>query len=505
MGFIDFHSKPHPSRPWRFLVPLLLVSWLLLMMDLEGKSLWTDELFTAEWARLSFQALIQRTAADVHPPLYFLLVRAWTRWIDFSDFAFRWPSVAAAWLSIPLLYRLGRAWKGPQAAGISAMLWGIAPVVILYGRMARYYSLAAFWGLLATVALWEALTTNKRRHWIVYILASSAAVYTFYLTALLLIAHGGLVLAFKSKRKLLSWLAAGILGALTLAPWIPIVLDQTVRTGQGAADLSSSVMGLFLKVGYTAYSLALGESLFPWDLLALAGGLAVLALLVSGILTWYKEDRGLLFPILGMIALPVLGMIVVTTLISPRTPFVSMPARAFFALPYAFLLFGGDTPSKSVLQRAVPFVVLVSWSMSLFNYYTDRHFLNPIYLTPAREIAAQVVSELQTDDVIYSPADSGFYYYYDQMQVRQPDFQDEAAALAAVQTGSVKRVWVLTLGRDQTRENAPTDLQAYLDAEYTLAQTWAYVPQEPIYRTIKSRLLHREAYDYRAVLSLYTR
>ena len=56
---MDFHSKPHPSRPWRFLVPLLLVSWLLLMIDLEGKSLWTDELFTAEWARLSFQALIQ--------------------------------------------------------------------------------------------------------------------------------------------------------------------------------------------------------------------------------------------------------------------------------------------------------------------------------------------------------------------------------------------------------------------------------------------------------------
>ncbi|MDY0018605.1 MAG: glycosyltransferase family 39 protein [Anaerolineae bacterium] len=505
MGFIDFHSKPHTSRPWRFLVPLLLVSWLLLMIDLEGKSLWTDELFTVEWARLSFKALIQRTAADVHPPLYFLLVRTWTRWSGFSDFALRWPSVAAAWLSIPLLYRLAKAWKGPRAAGMSAALWGMAPVVILYGRMARYYGLAACFGLLATVMLWQALTMDKKRCWIAYVVASSAAVYTFYLTALLLIAHGGLVLAFKSKRKLLSWLAAGALSALTLAPWIPIVLDQTVRTGQGAADLSFSVMGLLLKVGYTAYALALGESLFPWHMLAVAGGLAVLVLFVTGFLNWRKKGRGLLLPLLGMIALPVLGMILVTTLISPRTPFVSMPARAFFALPYAFLLFGGYAPSKSIVQRAVPFVVLVSWSMSLFNYYTDQHFLNPIYLTPAREIAAQVVSELQAGDVIYSPQDSGFYYYYDRMQARQPDFQDEAAALAAARTDAVKRVWVLTLGRDQTRENAPTELQTYLDTEYTLAQTWAYVPQDPIYRAIKSRLLHREAYDYRAVLSLYTR
>ena len=96
------------KTPWIPLIAILTLSWLLLVFDLEGKSLWVDELFTAELASLPLAGVIQHTVNDVHPPLYFLLVRLWSDWAGHSDFALRWLSVAAAWLSLALLFRLGR-------------------------------------------------------------------------------------------------------------------------------------------------------------------------------------------------------------------------------------------------------------------------------------------------------------------------------------------------------------------------------------------------------------
>ena len=135
------HSKD--KTPWVSLISILNLSWLLLVFDLEGKSLWADELFTAEGASLPLAGVVQHTISDFHPPLYFLLVRLWSDWVGHSDFALRWLSVAAAWLSLALLFRLGRRWGGFRVGLLGVALWGLSPLVILYGRMARYYSLAA--------------------------------------------------------------------------------------------------------------------------------------------------------------------------------------------------------------------------------------------------------------------------------------------------------------------------------------------------------------------------
>jgi len=333
------------KTPWIPLGITLILSWLLLTFDLEGKSLWTDELFTAEWASLSLGGIIQRTAADYHPPLYFLLLKLWSNCAGHSDFALRWLSVASGWLSVAVLYRLGRAWAGrgvssPRGVGwLGATLWGFSPLLVLYARMARYYSLAALLGLLSTWALWCSLTRGKWRYWVAYVVFSSASLYTFYLTGLLLLIQGWFALYLKGQRGFFLWLVSMLTVSLSLLPWSGIIANQAVRTGSGAADLTYSITGIAMKIAYPAYALALGESLFPWHPIAVVGGIAALYLFYLGITRW--RERGLYLPLSGLLLFPFIGMTLVTTLVSPRTPFVSMPARTFFAAPYFFLMLAG--------------------------------------------------------------------------------------------------------------------------------------------------------------------
>jgi len=490
------------KTPWSLLILVLITSWLLLTLNLDGKSLWTDELITAEWTFLSFEGTFQSTVADFHPPLYFLLLSLWTDCAGHSDFALRWFSVASGWLSVAVLYRLGRA-MGDRGTGlIGAALWGLSPLLILYGRMARYYSLAALLGLLSTVALWYSLKQGKWRYGAIYVFFSSAALYTFYLTGLLLPVQGWLAFHLRGRKGVLRWLVFTLLVALTMLPWSGVIASQSVRTGGGAADLTYSLTGMAMKMAYPAYALALGESLFPWHPLAVVGVAAVLVLFFHGIFRW--QERGLCPPLLGFLFFPFAGMALTTTFVSPRTPFVSMPAHTFFAAPYLFLILGGGF-GRYRLRRLGPIVVALAaaWSLSLANYYHNRQFLNPIYLTPAREIVHQVLDQLQPGDAIFSPKDSGFYYYYEQSNAQAPYFHDTAQAITYFESGQAKRVWLIALGRDQSRRWIPATVHQWLQGHASLTNSWGYVPQDPTYRAIKSYLLGRPAYEYRATLYLY--
>ena len=403
-----------------------------------------------------------------------------------------------------LLYRLGRAWRGRQGGWLSAALWGLSPLVVLYGRMARYYSLGALLGLLSTCALLYAVTRMGWRRWIAYVVISSTALYTFYLTGLLLPVHGWLSFQLKRKRALFRWLASIFLVALGLLPWSGVVAGQAIRTGSGVADLTYSIAGIAMKIVYPAYALALGESLFPWHPIAVVGGAAVVLLFFLGVVRW--REQALRSPLLALLLFPLVGMILVTTLVSPRTPFVSLPARTLFAAPYFYLILGGGFGgSRARLIGPVALALVAAWSLSLANYYRNQQFLNPIYLTPARQLVRQVLGRLQPGDVILSPDDSGFGYYYEQSGARQPHFDNSDRALDYLERNEVERVWIVVLGRDQTRRSASVPIQEWLQTHFRLAGSWGYVPQDSTYRAIKSRLLGRQAYEYRATLSLYVR
>lgn len=513
------YQANEPAQRWRIALFLaLLLSWLLLNWQLDLKSLWTDELFTAEWTHLSATELLQRTAADYHPPLYFLLVQAWTRLAGRSDFAVRWPSVVSGWLSIGLLYRLVRLLVGStrsrmrcrgdnvcqKVAVFAAALWGLSPLLILYARMARYYALTAVLALTATALLLLALCKrHSRLWWFLYAGTTALGIYTFYLSALMALAHGGYVLLVQ-RSKFRSWLlaSAGIVGSV--APWAGVIANQTVRTGGGAADMAFGLVGVGAKVAYVGYAFTLGETLLPWRPQAIIGSVAALALFAIGFRVWLSRD--LAWPLLAFLLVPLAGIMAVITFLSPRTPFISVPARAFFTAPFWITILAGSVARLRLRWILALLLALgLGWTAATWNYFLARDYLNPIYATPSKEVVQFVASNLQDGDMIYSDWDSGFEYYYRPLELSNPLFTEPAAARRHILQAEAYRVWLIVLERDQSQRyfQASSDLRGWLATRARRIDVWGFLPLDYMYVQIKSTLLGRPVASHRVKVELY--
>ncbi len=222
------------------LVILLLLAYALRLFNLDAFSFWTDEGLTPLRSgypireilsnRITIQEGITR---DTHPPLYYLIIHFTHQLFGESDFAYRYPSLMAGVLLVPLLFQFGRRLQTTLAGLIAALFTAVNPLQVYYGNEARMYTIFVLLAAAATYVLWRALTgANLRRSLLLYILLAGLAIYTHY-TAVFLIAVQGLfwigILWREGHKRLI-----GGLGILALLLAIPIVPYTVPRIFTGA-------------------------------------------------------------------------------------------------------------------------------------------------------------------------------------------------------------------------------------------------------------------------------
>ena len=71
------------------MVALLLLAAALRFHRLGAQSFWNDEGNSARLSERSLQLIVEGTASDVHPPLYYLLLRGWRELAGESEFGLR--------------------------------------------------------------------------------------------------------------------------------------------------------------------------------------------------------------------------------------------------------------------------------------------------------------------------------------------------------------------------------------------------------------------------------
>jgi uncharacterized membrane protein len=486
----------------------LVLGLTLLTYQLDAKSFWCDELFTIHMANNSAKEILSEVAADLHPPLYFLGIRGWTEIVGMSERSLRLLSVLFAISALWFTWQLGIQIVGRRAAQIGVIALACSPLFIEFSRMARYYSMALALGVLATLMFVNGLQRNRQLDWIAYVIACTLLLYTFYLSTTLILAHG-LFLGLsrqvtRSQRR--KWLMSILIAFIAFAPWFPVIFEgQMSRASWHKADYAGSVKGLALSVIYPFYAFGVGETIFPWFPTAIPAAIAVLGLNIW----WLSKDRGRWrWLMLSLIFLPVLLTSLVTVFISTATPFLNVPVRSLFILPYFALTLGAGWVALSRLSWRIALggLIGITWTFALFNYYTGRQFINPIYIIPARQISYQVASQTGPHDVVVGEVDSGFsYYYYKRPERKAPYFEasQTASIIDYISTHPVDKVWLITLGRDGTRDLTPRDIMHWLGKNFSLTLEQGYDEQDPIYRQVKEFLLHRPAYRYKVLVQRY--
>ncbi len=152
-------------------------------------SIWFDEAFGSYLIRFNFADLTRYTANDVHPPLYYWLLKLWSMAFGNTEVGLRSMSVFFAAITIIGVFLFVLRQFGRRAAYLSLALLVVMPFFVRYGQEARMYTLLTAIIVVATYVLVYAVETKKRAAWAWYGVLLALGMLTQYFAALAWIAH----------------------------------------------------------------------------------------------------------------------------------------------------------------------------------------------------------------------------------------------------------------------------------------------------------------------------
>jgi uncharacterized membrane protein len=216
------------------LLAVVLLGLCLRVHDLTAQSLSHDEIFSVVLARTTLPQIVQGTANDVHPPLYYVTLHYWMNLFSASEFAVRFLSVVFGVAAIPIIYLLGRSLFDEQVGFASALILAVSTFNIQYAQETRMYSLMV---LLALISMYFFVSLFERNSFAIsagYVLSTTLLLYTHVLAVFIVIAQNiFVVLLFFFSRKqtvlLKRWAALQVLVIALFVPWIAVEISSASR------------------------------------------------------------------------------------------------------------------------------------------------------------------------------------------------------------------------------------------------------------------------------------
>jgi hypothetical protein len=226
---------------WLLLLPILLPAFWLRLFMLDDQSLWWDEGISLHLATSSFAEIVANRIVNIHPPLYFFLLKIWVTLTGTTVFAARYSSVLGSFLQMALVYAVLRRWFGRSSATIGLVVTAVWSLSIVYGQELRVYAFLPLVYLLLLWLAWEiALGTPTRRQWLALGLVEWVALHLHY-NALFLLLFVNVWLLFKLWRgpQLAAWLKVQFVAGLASLPWaVGVLLNWSAV--QAEASLAGS-------------------------------------------------------------------------------------------------------------------------------------------------------------------------------------------------------------------------------------------------------------------------
>ncbi|WP_306491091.1 glycosyltransferase family 39 protein [Pseudomonas sp. W4I3] len=222
------------SRLWW--VPVLALAIALRFYHLTSAAIWGDEgssLLLSEYAATD---LWFHAAHDVHPPLYFLLLRGWIEVFGDSIGSIRSMSAIPGAVVVGLGIWLTQQLSTRRAAVLAGLLLALLPTAVRYSQEVRMYSLLGVWLLGATLALVYWMRQPERtRYLAAYVVLMSAGFYTHYFTALCVLVHWAYLGLQPPGQRLITrkaWWLANVTIVLLYLPWLPNLLNLVQHVDQ---------------------------------------------------------------------------------------------------------------------------------------------------------------------------------------------------------------------------------------------------------------------------------
>jgi uncharacterized membrane protein len=213
---------------------LILLGLCVRIYGLSAPSLWLDEAISANIVNGSVTECIQHAANDLHPPLYYLLLRFWSL-LGHDEWTLRSFSVLCNFLSGIVLFFCIRQMLNSSVALLALLLFALSPFQVRYSQEVRMYSLLGLWMVLALFFAWEYLKNRNLPFLFGYIFSSALGLYTHYQAGIFLVILNLAVMVRLYRRDrshLWQWFLAQWVILALFVPWVPHFIQQFKSAGR---------------------------------------------------------------------------------------------------------------------------------------------------------------------------------------------------------------------------------------------------------------------------------
>ncbi len=295
-------------------------------------NIWTDEAFTLQLLRGNIKDIIMGTAADVHPPLYYLYAKVFYALFGEALIVQKIAAIIPMTATLVFIATIVRKEFGDMVSLLSLLFLTCIPCSMEFALQVRMYSLALFCVTVCGVYAYLAYKNSRTKEFVIFALSGTAAAYTHYFAFVSVIVIAGLLfgaIVIWKRDRLLKWVLSAVGMIVLYIPWMPFFIKQVTSVEQGywIPEITAEVIWsyftwtfdlelvpgmvfvflIILKAASTYNTIKISRDKAETEIYALICMLVpTLTVILGVLLSWFKtpiyRDQ-YVFPALGLLAL----------------------------------------------------------------------------------------------------------------------------------------------------------------------------------------------------------
>ena len=223
-----------------FVVSVLFLGYMILS-PLNGLFIHVDEYFTYGLMYFNIGDMIAVTGNDVHPPLYYLILKAFTFILSslniHYDLLYAMKIVSVIPYILILIFSFVKVKRdyGWFAAGLLPFSLVVMSEYLMYFITGRMYSWGLLFLLISFIYYRNLLNTQDAKSWIIFTICSVLGAYTHYFVAIpsFILYMILLVNYIREKAELKKWFISVIAAVVAYVPWIFTLMRQVGGVSEG--------------------------------------------------------------------------------------------------------------------------------------------------------------------------------------------------------------------------------------------------------------------------------
>jgi uncharacterized membrane protein len=246
------------------LILLFAAAAVLRIYDIDAKNMWFDEVYSWKISNGSIIKIVSETAGDIHPPLFYILLKAWKSIFTDSVISMRMLSVMLSLISMYVLYNITRRILETNTQRLLVLLlFALSPLNIFYSQEVRMLSLNLLLTLTSVYFFIRYLSNPKGTYGAIYCVATALSLYTHYFALFILFAeliYAGIIYISNQniRERLKPFFKYPAFAFAMFIPWLPIMAGQALkgqswRKSQSIQQVSVEVFNYFKDIFLSPY------------------------------------------------------------------------------------------------------------------------------------------------------------------------------------------------------------------------------------------------------------